>query len=65
MTIAGATQYMNDAIAELRHVRWPTQRQAFRLSVIVIGFTAASSAIFGLADYGLSLLVKLLLSLTY
>lgn len=65
MTLAKVTQYVNDAVAELRHVRWPTRQQAIRLSVIVIGFTAACAAVFGFADYGLSLLVKLLLALTY
>lgn len=59
------TLYINDAIAELRHVRWPTRHQAVRLSIIVIGFTIVSSAAFGLIDYALSLTVQFLLSLTY
>ena len=57
--------YITDAVSELRHVRWPTRHQAVRLSVIVIIFTACSSAAFGFIDYGLSLVVKFLLSLTY
>ncbi|PIR53845.1 preprotein translocase subunit SecE [Candidatus Peregrinibacteria bacterium CG10_big_fil_rev_8_21_14_0_10_42_8] len=59
------TTYINDAISELRHVRWPTRQQAVRLSVIVLIFTAAVSVVFGFIDYGLSLVVKFLLSLTY
>ena len=57
--------YINDAVAELRQVRWPTRQQAIRLSIIVVGFTLASSAVFGVIDYILATLVKFLLSLTY
>ena len=57
--------YINDSISELRQVRWPTRRQAIRLSIIVIGFTAVVSVAFGLIDYVLSLGVKALLELTY
>lgn len=61
----GIQAYISDAISELRHVRWPTRHQAIRLSVIVIIFTACTSVAFGLIDYGLSVVVKFLLSLTY
>lgn len=57
--------YINGAIEELHHVRWPTRQQAIRLSIIVVGFCAVSSAVFGLLDFGLAEVVKLLLSLTY
>ena len=55
--------YINEALEELRHVRWPTRQQAVRLSLIVLGFTAASAAIFGFLDFLLSQLIHLLLSL--
>lgn len=58
------TQYFNDALAELHQVRWPTRQQAIRLTIIVIGFTAVSSILFGFVDYVLSQVVTLLLSLT-
>lgn len=56
------TRYINDAIAELRHVRWPTRQQAVRLSSIVLGFTAITAAAFGALDFGLSELLRFLLS---
>ena len=56
--------YINDALEELHHIRWPTRHQAIRLSIIVLGFTAFMSAAFGAIDYALSLLVKFLLSFT-
>jgi preprotein translocase SecE subunit len=42
--------YIRESIEELRHVRWPTQQQAIRLTVIVIVFIAITSAFFGLTD---------------
>lgn len=57
--------YINEAVAELHQVRWPTRQQAIRLSVITIAFTAAASVAFGAVDYVLSQVVKFLLSLTY
>ncbi|MDP6561742.1 MAG: preprotein translocase subunit SecE, partial [Candidatus Peribacteraceae bacterium] len=58
------TTYFNEAVSELRHVRWPTRQQAIRLSIITIGFTAAVAVAFGGIDYVLNQIVKLLLSLT-
>jgi preprotein translocase SecE subunit len=59
------TTYINEALVELRHVRWPTRQQAIRLSIIVIIFTTAVSIAFGAIDYVLSQGVKFLLSMTY
>ncbi|MBI1812441.1 preprotein translocase subunit SecE [Candidatus Peregrinibacteria bacterium] len=55
--------YIREAIEELHHVRWPTRRQAMRLSAIVLGFSAACSISFGLIDFALASLTRLLLSL--
>ncbi|MBT4119337.1 MAG: preprotein translocase subunit SecE [Candidatus Peribacter sp.] len=57
--------YINEAVIELRHVRWPTRQQAIRLSIITIGFTTAVAISFGGIDYALNQVVKVLLSLTY
>ena len=58
-------KYINDSVSELKHVRWPTRQQAIRLSTIVICFVFVMAIIFGVIDYGLSMLMKFLLSLTY
>lgn len=42
--------YFQGSVEELRLVRWPTQQQAIRLSVIVLGFIIANAAAFGLLD---------------
>lgn len=54
--------FVQDSIVELRQVRWPTRQQAIRLSIIVIGFTLACTAIFGVVDFGLSELLKNILT---
>lgn len=56
-------QYINDAIEELRHVRWPTRQQAVKLSSIVLGFTAVTACVFGAIDYGFAQALHYLLSL--
>ena len=57
--------YIQEAIAELHQVRWPTRQQAIRLSIITIGFTAGVAIAFGAIDYTLAQIVTFLLSLTY
>ncbi|MDD3897094.1 MAG: preprotein translocase subunit SecE [Candidatus Peribacteraceae bacterium] len=56
--------YINESLAELHQVRWPTRQQAIRLSAITLGFVFATAIAFGVLDFGLSQVVKLLLSLT-
>jgi preprotein translocase SecE subunit len=58
------SKYINDALEELRHVRWPTRQQAIRLSAIVVVFTLAAAAVFGVLDFGLSKGLQFLLSLS-
>lgn len=54
--------YVRDSVAELRQVRWPTRQQAVRLSIIVILFTFACTAVFGVIDIGLTNLLQQLLT---
>lgn len=54
--------YVQDSIVELRQVRWPTRQQAIRLSIIVITFTLACTVLLGIVDFGLSELLKQLLT---
>lgn len=57
------SEYINDCLAELHQVRWPTRQQALRLTTIVIGFTAVASVFFGALDFGLNQVVTFLISL--
>lgn len=54
--------YINEALEELHHIRWPTRQQAVRLSAIVLAFTAVCAVAFGFIDFLLSTSVSLLLS---
>ena len=46
--------YIRESIEELHKVRWPTRRQAVRLSAITVVFVIASSLFFGAVDVALS-----------
>ena len=51
--------YFRDSLEELRQVRWPTQQQAIRLTVIVIGFIIVASIFFGIVDGIFSEVIRL------
>ncbi len=55
-------RYLNESLAELHQVRWPTRNQAVRLSAIVIGFCALAAVFFGIVDLGLSEAIRSILS---
>lgn len=50
--------YIRESIAELHQVRWPTQRQAIRLTLITVVFIIISSAFFGIVDAGLTQIIR-------
>lgn len=54
--------FLNEALTELRHVRWPTRQQAIRLSAIVLAFVAVTALAFGLLDSLISEIVILVLN---
>lgn len=45
------TQYLKDTRAEMKHVSWPTQRQAFIFTVLVIVISLLVSAFLGFFDF--------------
>jgi preprotein translocase SecE subunit len=53
--------YVQSALEELHHVRWPTRQQAVRLSAIVLGFVLVSALAFGVVDFILAQVVSFLL----
>jgi len=42
--------YFRESLEELRLVRWPTQQQAVRLTVIATVFIALNATFFGFVD---------------
>lgn len=43
--------YFRDTAAEMKHVSWPTQKQALVYSVLVIGISAFVALFVGAFDY--------------
>ncbi len=43
--------YLKDTKAEVKHVSWPTQRQAMVFTVLVVVFSVAVALLLGLADF--------------
>ncbi len=43
-------QYIKDTVSEMKHVSWPTRRQAVIYSALVIGISLVVSAYLGLLD---------------
>ena len=46
-----ATEYLKETRAEMKHVNWPTRKQAIAFTAIVIGITLASAIFLGFFDY--------------
>jgi preprotein translocase subunit SecE len=55
-------KWYHETLGELRKVSWPTMKEAWRLTRIVLIVMAVMSAVLGLLDYVFSQLVTLLLA---
>ena len=55
-------KWYRETVGELRKVSWPTVKDAWRLTRIVLIVMVAMSAVLGLLDYVFSQLVTLLLA---
>ncbi|MFT7507818.1 MAG: preprotein translocase SecE subunit [Acidimicrobiales bacterium] len=43
--------YVRDTAAEMKHVTWPTQTQAFAYTALVIGISGVVAVFLGAFDY--------------
>ncbi len=55
-------RWWKETIGELRKVTWPTPREAWRLTVIVIIVMVATAILLGALDFGLSRLITAILA---
>ena len=55
-------KWYHETLGELRKVSWPTMKEAWRLTRIVLMVMAVMSAVLGLLDYAFSQLVTFLLA---
>ncbi len=56
------TNYLKDTKIEMRHVSWPTQKQALIFTGLVVGFSVVVAFVLGFADFffsrGLDWIIK-------
>ncbi len=53
--------YLKETQAELKHVTWPTRKQAILYTVVVIVISLGTSLYLGFFDYLFSTLLKLVI----
>lgn len=50
--MAQFTDYIKDTIAEMKHVSWPTQKQAIVYTALVVGVSVLVALFVALVDFG-------------
>lgn len=51
-------EYLKETRAELRHVNWPTRKQAAVFTVLVVAVSLFTAAYLGVFDYLFSLILR-------
>jgi preprotein translocase subunit SecE len=59
--VGSLVQYFQDSKVELKKVTWPSRKETMGLTWVVLIFVIIISLFLGVADLGLSKLVKLIL----
>lgn len=50
--------YLRDTKAELRHVSWPTKKQAINYTIIVLIISIGTGVFLGVLDFGFAQILK-------
>lgn len=50
--------FFKESQQELKHVNWPTRKEAIRLTTIVIGISLGLAVFLGAADYFFTYLIR-------
>ena len=61
--LGGFKHYINETVGELRKVSWPTRREAWYLTVVVLIVTGIMSIVLGTFDYLFSKIFEWILQL--
>ena len=56
-----AVTFLSEVWIELRKVHWPTRKETYAATVVVVVLTIAVAALLGLVDFGLSYLIRAVL----
>ncbi len=54
--------YVRDTAAEMKHVKWPTQKQAMVYTALVIGVSAIVAVYLGATDYLFTQLLNIVIN---
>lgn len=60
--IPRATNFLNEVWSELKKVHWPTRKETYAATVVVVIITLLLAVFLGIADYAVSHLVRAVLS---
>lgn len=55
------SHYFQESLEEMKKVTWPTKKETYNYTLLVIGISLAVAAFLGLLDYTLNLGLKALL----
>ena len=55
------TSYLKETRSELKHVSWPTRKQALVLSAFVVGISIFTSLFLGVFDYLFTIVLKFII----
>ena len=55
------SHYFQESLEEMKKVTWPTKKETYNYTILVIGISLAVAAFLGILDYTLSLGLKSLL----
>jgi preprotein translocase subunit SecE len=62
-SVEGIRRYFNETVGELRKVSWPTRREAWYLTIVVLIVTGIMAAVLGSLDYVFSRFFQWILQL--
>ena len=52
------TKYIKESYTEMKKVTWPTKKETYHYTLLIIGITLGVALFLGLLDYGFNLGVK-------
>lgn len=60
--IAKLTNYIKSSIEEMKKVTWPTKKETYNYTILVIGISVGIAAFLGALDYVFSWLLQMAIS---
>ncbi len=61
-SVPRATSFLNEVWAELRKVHWPTRKETYAATAVVIVITVIVAVFLGVVDFAVSHIVRVILS---